>query len=119
MEGITILATNTYSPPLWLAILLCTFMTLFVMIALGLICVAFRGLELPHKISYSLLAIFTAVLILLLVFVWKDTIAGTKKTYTAYTITIDDSVGYNEFTEKYEIISHKGDTYVVRERPTE
>lgn len=37
--------------------------------------------------------------------------------YTEYTVTISDKVGYNEFTERYEIIEHKEDnTYVIREK---
>ena len=36
--------------------------------------------------------------------------------HTQYVVTIDDSVGYNEFTERYEITSQDGNVYTVRER---
>lgn len=35
--------------------------------------------------------------------------------YTEYTVTIDDSVGFNEFYKHYEIISQDGNIYTVRE----
>lgn len=36
--------------------------------------------------------------------------------HTEYKVTIDDSVGFNEFTECYEILSNDGDIYTVIER---
>lgn len=35
---------------------------------------------------------------------------------TEYKVIIDDSVKYNEFIEKYEVIDQEGDIYTVRER---
>ena len=36
--------------------------------------------------------------------------------HTEYRVTIDDSVCFNEFTERYEIISSDGDVYTVIDR---
>lgn len=36
--------------------------------------------------------------------------------HTEYKVTIDDSVGFNEFTSHYEILSNDGDVYTVRDR---
>ena len=36
--------------------------------------------------------------------------------HTEYEVTIDDSVGFNEFNSQYEIISQDGDVYTVIER---
>lgn len=36
--------------------------------------------------------------------------------HTEYEIIIDDSVGFNEFTDRYEIVSQDGDIYTVIER---
>lgn len=119
MEGITILATNTYHPSLALAIFICMVMTMFCALAVGLVVTAFHDLQLSSNVIRVSAIVLTIILIVLLIFLWKEMISTTRKTITEYTITIDDSVGYNEFTEKYEIISHKGDTYVVREKPTE
>ena len=40
----------------------------------------------------------------------------TEIDYIEYKVTISDEVGFNEFTEKYEIISQDGKIYTVRER---
>ena len=39
-----------------------------------------------------------------------------KVAYTEYQVTIDDSVSFNEFTEKYEIIDSDGKIYTVKEK---
>lgn len=36
--------------------------------------------------------------------------------HTEYKITIDDSVSFNEFTERYKIISQDGDVYTVLDK---
>lgn len=36
--------------------------------------------------------------------------------HTEYKVTIDDSVGFNEFNNRYEIVSQDGDVYTVVER---
>lgn len=36
--------------------------------------------------------------------------------HTEYKVTIDNSVGFNEFTNRYEIISNDGDVYTVIEK---
>jgi hypothetical protein len=38
---------------------------------------------------------------------------------TEYKVTIDDSVKYVEFTEKYEVVDQEGEIYTVRERTKE
>ena len=37
-------------------------------------------------------------------------------THTEYTVIVDDSVGFNEFNNKYEIISVDGNEYRVKEK---
>lgn len=36
-------------------------------------------------------------------------------THIEYVVTIDDSVGFNEFFDKYEIVSQDGQLYTVKE----
>ena len=36
--------------------------------------------------------------------------------HTEYKVNVDDSVGFNEFNSRYEIISQDGDTYTVIEK---
>ena len=35
---------------------------------------------------------------------------------THYTVTISDSVNYNEFVEKYEVVDQHGKLFTIRER---
>lgn len=46
----------------------------------------------------------------------KDNFMQYNTTHMEYTITIDDSVGFNEFYDKYEVISVDGEKYRVIER---
>lgn len=39
-----------------------------------------------------------------------------KVAYIEYQVTIDDSVSFNEFIEKYEIIDSEGKIYTVKEK---
>lgn len=39
-----------------------------------------------------------------------------EKTEIHYQVTIDDSVSFNEFYDKYEILEKEGDIYTIKER---
>lgn len=43
-------------------------------------------------------------------------IYGYNTFQTEYEVTIDDSVGFNEFNKRYEIVSQDGDIYTVIEK---
>lgn len=43
-------------------------------------------------------------------------IYGYNTFHAEYEVTIDDSVGFNEFNNRYEIISQDGDVYTVIDR---
>ena len=47
---------------------------------------------------------------------WYSLVDGYNTTHMEYTITIDDTVGFNEFNEKYEIISINDNEYRVKEK---
>lgn len=38
---------------------------------------------------------------------------GTAIPYTEYKVTIDETVGYLEFTEKYEVLNQDGEIYTI------
>lgn len=46
---------------------------------------------------------------------YRDNHANTFD-YTEYDILIDDSISYNEFVDKYEVLDKDGNIYTVRER---
>ena len=56
------------------------------------------------------------VILSILALFWYLMIDGYNTTHMEYTITIDDTIGFNEFNEKYEIISVNGNEYRVKEK---
>lgn len=62
------------------------------------------------------LAIIHAGLILFVVNLVAIVYADYDNVYTSYNVCIDDSVSFNEFNSRYEIISQDGDVYTVIER---
>jgi hypothetical protein len=47
---------------------------------------------------------------------WVFQINNYNKTHIEYTVTIDDSVSFDDFHEKYEIVSVNGNEYRVVEK---
>ena len=69
-----------------------------------------------HTESNKRLAIIYSVLLVIIYAVfWIAQINRYNVTYKEYTVTVDDSVGLNEFLERYEIVSVDGDEYRVKE----
>lgn len=46
---------------------------------------------------------------------WTHQIYNYNKTHFEYTVEVDDSVSFNDFFDKYEIVSVDGDQYRVKE----
>ena len=53
---------------------------------------------------------------ILYIITWAVQIDSYNKTHMEYTVTVDDSVSFNDFHEKYEIISVDGNEYRVKEK---
>lgn len=58
--------------------------------------------------------IFAVILVCMLVFGEWHIIHRRNDVHIEYEIEIDDSVGFNEFYEHYEIIDQDGDVYTVK-----
>lgn len=56
------------------------------------------------------------LLVVMYIVFWVSQISNYNKTHMEYTITVDDSVGFNDFHEKYEIVSVNGNEYRVVEK---
>ena len=115
MSGITIITEH-----------LCREVELGQLVGFGTFCTfIFTGGLLLFKLIYKLetnkfmrrLIIWSSVFIIG-VYIWFliSQINSYNTTHMEYTITIDDSVGFNDFHKKYEIISVNGDEYRVVER---
>lgn len=84
-----------------------------------LVCVAvlyFYWWAYHHGEDNKRLAIICSVLVIIVYAIfWIAQINRYNITYNEYTVTVDDSVGLNEFLERYEIVSIDGDEYRVKE----
>ena len=60
--------------------------------------------------------IFSALLIMICVAFWVGQLINYNKTHMEYTVIVDDTVSFNDFMEKYEIISIDGNEYRVKEK---
>lgn len=56
------------------------------------------------------------ILVILCIGFWALEIIQYNKVHTEYTVTVEDSVSFNDFHAKYEIISIDGDKYRVVEK---
>ena len=109
MEGITILSTATVTLGIsWgAAILIAIGAFAFIYFIFCLTTVD----ELIEYLYAAIVAVFVTAIGLIPVWASIDTTEVTE-----YKVTIDDSVKYVEFTEKYEVIDQEGEIYTVREK---
>lgn len=56
------------------------------------------------------------LLVVMYIVCWVALISNYNKTHMEYTVTVDDSVSFNDFHTKYEIVSVNGDEYRVVEK---
>ena len=66
-----------------------------------------------EKIACLILSTF--IIVMCTVF-WCTCINAYNTTHMEYTVTIDDTVNFNEFYERYEVISKNNDEYRIKER---
>ena len=105
MDGVTIL--KEYA---WRDLSLLTFLPSMILLVALLIILCVNVYE-YIKTKY----VGMALLIGALAFVIKM-YESCQPTYTRYVVTVDDSVNFNEFANRYEIISNDGAMYTVQER---
>lgn len=72
-----------------------------------------RGKDKVDKYSGIITLILAVISSLLFIY---GLFPSQKVAYTEYKVTIDDSVSFNEFIEKYEIIDSEGKVYTVKEK---
>ena len=61
-------------------------------------------------------ALFTVVVVLFVSCSLPEILSDYQNCYTEYKVVIDDSVNFNDFTDRYEILESGGGVYTVRER---
>lgn len=116
MNGITIIEEH-----------LCRVVELPVLIGIGIfMTILFSGALLLYRFAYkhfcvdkkskSVVIICSTLLVVMYVVFWVFQINNYNKTHIEYTVTIDDSVSFNDFHEKYEIVSVNENEYRVVEK---
>jgi Ca2+/H+ antiporter len=91
------------------------FMTILCGGALLLYRLTYKNLCVDKK-SKSVVIVCSILLVIMYVVFWVFQINNYNKTHIEYTVTIDDSVSFNDFHEKYEIVSVNGNEYRVVEK---
>lgn len=115
MNGVTIIKEH-----------LCRVIGLSDLISVGLIVTAmFVGILMLYRWIFKnniydkdtkvLTTVCSIVIVILLALSWVTLISQYNTTHLEYTVKVDDSVGFNEFFDRYEIVSVDGDEYRVKE----
>ena len=109
MEGVTILSVGTTTLGLSWGV------AILIALAVSLLAFLFFSLTIVDEPIEFFYAAIVAVVITIIGFipVW---ISIDTTEVTEYKVTIDDTVQYVEFTEKYEVIGQEGEIYTIRER---
>jgi hypothetical protein len=108
MEGITILnEIQKTAAPDWMAILGLT------LCFLGLVSIII------YAASEKMAVAMTSIVIFIIIIIWTISFCIANSTiydHTEYKVIIDDSVNFNEFNEKYEIVDTDGKIYTIKEK---
>lgn len=91
------------------------FITLLIGGALLLYRFAYKH-DLTDKQGKIATIICSILLSVMYIVTWVVQISNYNTTHMEYTVTVDDSVSFNDFHAKYEIISINGDEYRVVEK---
>jgi hypothetical protein len=111
MDGVTILAENTYR--------MCdtTFAAVSIIVVAILSSVMiFISSKTGDKFDFVMASIFGIFAFVLTVY---NNVDGYNTIRTEYQVTVDSSVSFQEFFEKYEVVSADGYVYTVIERVSE
>ena len=80
-----------------------------IVIILALSAVDFGELEFE---GFAAMLAFCGVLIIIAFCIWK----ATSYEYTEYKVTVSDTVGFNEFNDRYSVVSRDGNIFTIKER---
>ncbi len=104
MDGVTILAEHTVSNFSVGAVAIAAAFTIFGALLLWT----------AHIDDGFISWFFGVALVIDAFFFWIIVCCSATTSYTEYTVTIDDSASYNEFTKTYEVVSEEDGIYRVK-----
>lgn len=114
MKGITIVEEHlcrVVELPQLIAI--CVFFTLLCVGVLALYRFIYKDTE--SNANKRLAIVCSIAIVIMCIALWTHQIYNYNKTHLEYTVEVDDSVGFNDFFDRYEIVSVDGDRYIVKE----
>lgn len=112
MDGITIIEEITHHPhSIGNIIVVCLLLTAIAVLGI----VVLLGNKATTTSVRIAQIIATVLVCLLIVCIWVVEFSHYNQTTTRYKVTIDDTVSYNEFTSKYNVIKKDGNVYLVEE----
>lgn len=116
MDGVIVHTQHVLrGTPILIAIV---FLLIVVLSLVALVWVAVKSFKNKHKNRWF--AMFVALAWTVCAFFLSALAINDALTiHTNLIVTIEDTVGFNEFNERYEIISKDGNLYTVRELPIE
>lgn len=114
MKGITIVEEHLCrAVELPQLIVVCVFVTLLCVGVLALYRFMYKYTE--SNANKKLVIACSVGIVIMYIALWTHQIYNYNKTHFEYTIEVDDSVSFNDFFDKYEIVSVDGDRYRVKE----
>ena len=114
MDGITILSEH-FCRGVELSGLIIGGIFITIIVVFGLLYIRYILKDLSGVIK-NITTLFYVILVALYIHQIWGLISSHNTTHTEYTITIDDSVSFNDFFNKYEILKVDGDIYRVIEK---
>lgn len=111
MDGVTILAENTYRmcDPVFAGIST-------VVVTLMCIFIIYISLKVCSKLECCVVSLICIASFVVAVY---NNVSGYNTIRTEYQVTVDSSVSFQDFIDKYEVVSADGYVYTVIERVSE
>lgn len=111
MDGVTILAENTYR--MCDPVFACVSTIVVTLLCIFIIYISFKVCSKFERCVISLICIAAFVVAV------YNNVSGYNTIRTEYQVTVEGSVSFHDFIEKYEVISADGYVYTVIERELE
>jgi len=114
MDGITIIEQILYRETEF-GSLVATIAIITLLVIAGLLYFKFMYKEVSGKIFTNEIKTGSVLIVIAYILAFISLIHSYNTTHMEYIITIDDSVSFNDFFDKYDIVSVDGDRYRVKE----
>lgn len=116
MEGITIIntipiyaAANTWM----ITVAMSCILAAFVIAILGYI---FQHYAIFTVLLVACLALLLTCVVFIAIHAFSDNINTDEIEKYQYEVLVDDSVRFNDFNDKYEVVDHRGEIYIIEEK---